>query len=186
MDGNADEELVEMFRDSGETRHFDELVARHIKKVRQMIYPMVLNDADADELTQEVFLRVVRHLDSFNAKSSFRTWLHRIVMNTTYSFLKKVGKAKVEIRSEVPELVAREGCPVDAVAANELDRDITLALSSLKPTLRAALTLVSIHGMTPSEAAQTEGCVVATMYWRVHEARRLLKEQLRRGVHDIG
>ena len=85
----------------------------------------------------------------------------------------------------VPEVVTRDGCPVDAAAASELDRDITEALKSLNPTLRAAVTLVSIHGMSPKEAAEVEGCVVATMYWRVHEARRLLKETLGEGVLNV-
>jgi RNA polymerase sigma-70 factor (ECF subfamily) len=61
--------------------------------VRSMLYQMVLNDADADDLTQEVFLRVVRGLGQFDGRARFPTWLYRIVMNTARTFLGKKGKS---------------------------------------------------------------------------------------------
>jgi len=58
----TDEELVAAYRNSGQRPVLDELVRRHVGKVRAMIYPMVLNSSGADDLTQEVFLRAVRGL----------------------------------------------------------------------------------------------------------------------------
>jgi len=75
MDSVTDEHLLGKYAESGELRYFDLLVRRHIGKVRAMIYPMVLNDADADELTQEVFLRVVGSIQGFKGQSAFSTWL---------------------------------------------------------------------------------------------------------------
>jgi RNA polymerase sigma-70 factor (ECF subfamily) len=89
MESAADEHLVRQYVESGELRLFDTLVRRHIAKVRAMIYPMVLNDADADELTQEVFCRVIDGIHSFNHRAAFATWLPRITMNTTCNFLKR-------------------------------------------------------------------------------------------------
>jgi RNA polymerase sigma-70 factor (ECF subfamily) len=62
--------------------------------------------------------------------------------------------------------------------ARELDADIEAALASLPVTLRAAIVLTAIHGMDGREAARIEGCAAATMYWRVHKARKMLKRQL--------
>jgi hypothetical protein len=67
----ADEQLVKQYVESGEMRHFDELVNRYVRKVRAMIYPIVLHDADADGLTQEVFLRVSNGLSRFRGEGSY-------------------------------------------------------------------------------------------------------------------
>ena len=79
-----DEQLVGDFLKTGEMRHFNELVGRHIRRVRAMIYPMVLNDADADELTQDVFLRVTDNISRFEGRAQFSTWLYRIFTKPTW------------------------------------------------------------------------------------------------------
>ena len=84
----SDEELVDDFQQTGEMRNLDELVHRHIGKVKAMIYPMVLNQADADEITQDVFIRMANGVTGFQNKAMFSTWLYRIAMNTTHSFLR--------------------------------------------------------------------------------------------------
>ncbi|MEI7879897.1 MAG: sigma factor [bacterium] len=81
MDDIADEQLLDKYAELGELRYFDALTRRHVGKVRAMIYPMVLNDADADELTQDVFMRVVRNIHGFDRRAAFSTWLHQIAMN---------------------------------------------------------------------------------------------------------
>jgi len=174
-----DEQLVDCFRTTEKMEHFDELVRRHIAKVRSMTYAMVLNDADADELTQEVFMRVVRSIQRFKRKARFSTWLHRITMNTTYGFLKKRGRSPLAQVVELPDQPDPIGDPSDAVARNETESRVNEALASLSPPLRAAITLTAIQGMSPADAARAEGCLTATMYWRIHEARRLMRAKLR-------
>ena len=178
MDEIRDEQLVDYFRESGEIRHFNELVIRHIGKVRAMIYPMVLNNADADELTQEVFLRVVKGISEFRGKSRFSSWLYRITINTVYSFLRKRSNRPAEHYAEPPEQPNDSSDPADTLMSGETDAGITNALASLSPILRSAITLTALHGMSVREAARAEDCLTATMYWRVHEARRILKKKL--------
>ena len=74
MDEICDEVLVEKLRETGELRYFDQLVSRHIGKVRRMIYPIVLNHADADDLTQETFVRVMRHIGAKPPPSTGKCW----------------------------------------------------------------------------------------------------------------
>ena len=179
MESLADEHLVRQYVESGELRLFDTLVRRHIGKVRAMIYPMVLNDADADELTQEVFCRVIDGIHSFNHRSAFATWLHRITMNTTCNFLKRRTRNPVEHREAPPDLsVARHSHPDETVMSREADAQLTAALAELSPPLRAAIVLTTVHGMSVREAAHAEGCLAATLYWRVHQARKLLRASL--------
>ena len=180
MDDRGDEQLVRLFRESGEMRHFDELVERHVGKVRAMIYPMVFNDADADDLTQEVFLRVVSHIDRFRHEARFSTWLYRIALNTTHSFLRSKARNRVDAREELPDHPDGAPQPDHAAAAGETGRALEKAMAGLAPRLRSALVLTVIQGMGVHEAAKVEGCLTATMYWRVHEARRLLRTSMER------
>lgn len=174
----SDEQLVAEFQQTGERACLETLIGKHIGKVRAMIYPMVLNDADADDLTQEVFSRVVHALGGFRNTARFSTWLYRIVMNTTTDFLRKKQRMPITTEKDLPTLVDQGALPSDQLTGRETDIQITEALASLSPCLRAAITLTAIHGLEPAEAARIEGCAIATLYWRVHQARRLLRKKL--------
>ena len=179
MDNVGDEQLLEKYKESGELRYFDALTRRHIGKVRSMIYPMVLNDADADELTQEVFLRVVGSIQRFKGQSAFSTWLYRIAMNTTHNFLKRRIRNPVEHRQNPPDSPGgKNWSPTETIMGMESDARVTKALEALSPPLRAAIVLTAIQGMSLKEAAKAEHCLMATLYWRVHQARKLLRKQL--------
>lgn len=182
MDQLPDEHLLERYAESGELRFFDALTRRHIGKVRAMIYPMVLNDADADELTQEVFLRVIGGIEGFRRGAAFSTWLHRITMNTANSFLARKSRNPVETRECPPDPPAALAWnPASAVMAAENGSRVGDALKVLSPRLRAAIVLTAIHGFSLKEAADAERCLVATMYWRVHQARKELRQILDEG-----
>jgi RNA polymerase sigma-70 factor (ECF subfamily) len=175
----ADEQLVKQYVESGEMRHFDELVNRYVRKVRAMIYPIVLHDADADDLTQEVFLRVSNGLSRFRGEAQFSTWLYRIAMNTTHGFLRRKSRNPVATYEDPPE-VEDAMAPDRLAMAGESAVLVDRAMARLSPGLRTAITLVVLNGMSVSEAAHAEGCLTATMYWRIHEARRILKKELER------
>jgi RNA polymerase sigma-70 factor (ECF subfamily) len=183
MDTIADEQLLDKYVESGELRYFDALTRRHVGKVRAMIYPMVLNDADADELTQEVFLRVVGSIQGFRGRSAFSTWLYRIAMNTTHNFLKRRSRNPVEHHETPPDHPGdKSWSPTETIMGSESDTRVTKALETLSPSLRAAMVLTAIHGLSIKEAAKAENCLMATMYWRVHHARKVLKNLLSGGA----
>ncbi len=83
----TDSELVLAIQRDGAGCVAEELMRRHLPTVRGMMYQMALNHADADDLTQEVFIRAWRGLAKFHGGASFSTWLHRIAMNCAMSFL---------------------------------------------------------------------------------------------------
>jgi RNA polymerase sigma-70 factor (ECF subfamily) len=174
----TDQELVTRFQQTGEVRHMDELVRRHIAKVRAIVFPMVLNDTDADDVTQEAFLNAVRNIGSFRGQSEFSTWLHRVALNAAYSFLRRRKRRREEKQDDFGERVDPSAGPDRRVMGLELGVQIEKALGALPASLRAAITLTAIHGMSVKEAARTEGCLTATMYWRVFEARRILGGKL--------
>lgn len=176
--------MIAEFKRSGQIGHFDELVRRHIGSVRAMIYPMVLNDADADDLTQDVFLRAARGISGFKGKSEFSTWLYRIAVNTTRTFLRRRARRSVEVDIEPPEMVDHGSRPDRKFSAKESMDRVGAAMAALPPDLRAAITLMAIQGMSAKEAARVSDCLTATMYWRVHEARKRLKTLLEVEDHE--
>ena len=175
----SDEQLVVCYRDAGQADALDELVARHLPKVHAVILAMVLNRSTADELTQEVFLKVVRGLAGFRGKSRFATWLYRVTMNTVYGFLAQQKRSPVVFTGQLPVRFDRSnGRPECAAMRAELDAAIAAALRDLAPTLRAAIVLTAMQGLNVRTAAQVEGCSIGTMYWRIYEARRFLHRRL--------
>jgi RNA polymerase sigma-70 factor (ECF subfamily) len=175
----TDQELLAAYREGGHPRPISELFVRHLGKVRGMMYQMTLNHADADDLTQEVFIRASRGLPNFNSRSEFATWLHRIAMNCAKSFLMRRSRRSAECLDALPEPAAPCGDRPDLqAAAGEVDERIRSALAQLTPKLRAAIVLTVLQEKPMTEAARIEGCAVATLYWRVHEARRQLKRFL--------
>ncbi len=178
MGETSDAQLLDRFTETGEISHFNELVTRHIGKVRAIIYPMVLNNTDTDDLTQEVFLKVLDSLAKFQQKAQFTTWLYRIAMNAAKDFLRKNKRNPVDYPGDLPDEMDSAVCPAGAMMAREFDFDVGKALAALSPSLRSAIVLTAIQGMNVQEAAQMENCLTATMYWRLHKARKILESRL--------
>ena len=161
----------------------DELMERHLAKVRSVVFRMVLDEAVADDLTQDVFLKVFRNLDSFRGESQFATWLYRVALNVAHDFLRSAGRLRVEYHAEfhgeLPQPESRDAKPEQAVLRSELLGEIERALSGLSPALRAAMVLTVLEQLSPAEAATIEDCTVDTMYSRIHAARKQLKQSLK-------
>jgi RNA polymerase sigma-70 factor (ECF subfamily) len=177
----SDEEIIACYRVSGQHELLEELADRYLGKVRAMIYPMVLDRAWADDLTQEVFLRAFRGLAGFNGRAQFSTWLYRVTMNTVHSFLARRRRSPVAYCAEVPDCAESSAAPPEsAVMQAELECAVESSLRGLPPKLRAAIVLTTLEKIEVGEAARIEGCSRATMYWRIHEARKRLKGRLER------
>jgi RNA polymerase sigma-70 factor (ECF subfamily) len=175
----TDEQLVREIQAGRAGGLPDELVRRHIGRIRALVRQMTLNEADADDLTQEVFIKAFQGLAGFEGRSRFATWLTTIALNTARSFLTRRAKAPVrtgDVESPGDRLAASD----DTVLFRELDAEIEAALAALSPPLRAAFVLTTLHDTGIAEVARIEGCSIATVYWRVHEARKILKARLRR------
>ena len=176
---DSDQHLIDQFRATGQIDLLEEVLQRQLRPIRDMVFQMVLNHDAADDVTQDIFLRVVRGIDRFEGRSEFSTWLFRIAMNTVHSYLKNRGLSRVEFCNELPaESTVSRLAPDGPVLQAELSSEIQAALARLSPQLRAAIVLVCLQGHTAAEAANIEDCSTDTMYWRVHEARRQLKELL--------
>ncbi|MHB8452859.1 MAG: RNA polymerase sigma factor SigE [Mycobacteriales bacterium] len=159
---------------------WEDIVRDHSARVYRLAYRLTGNAFDAEDLTQEVFLRVFRSLSSYTP-GTFEGWLHRI---TTNLFLDGVRR-KQRIRFEaLPEdgarLAARDPSPEAILADATLDGDIAAALAALPPDFRAPVVLCDIEQMSYEEVAATLGVKIGTVRSRIHRGRT----QLRRALAD--
>ena len=161
---------------------YAELARRYDRRVYRLVYGMVRNHSDADDLTQEVFLTAYRAIGGFNGASGFYTWIYRIAVNRSLNFLKKRGQEKG--RAPLDENadygpVLGAGSPERASALGELENFVRDAVAALPAHFRAAFLLVADQGLSHAEAAAVLGCRENTVSWRMHRARKILRERLK-------
>ena len=160
------------------TPTWDQVVARHSTRVHRHAMRLTGNRADADDLTQEVFLRVFRSLDTY-VPGTFEGWLHRI---TTNLFLDQVRR-RARMRLD-PAGDSLEGSVAPAPAAHDLaleemfDNDVENALSALPPDFRAAVLLADVDGLSYEEVADVLGLKLGTVRSRIHRGRSKLRRAL--------
>lgn len=170
------QDIVARFIRERSPEAFAGVVDAHAEPLRRTIFKITLNAHDADDVVQEAFITAYNKIESFKGTAKFSTWLCRVAINIAYSRQRKLRPET----SWAPEHDAlREASPPDAaMSGEEKHRDISAAIAGLPDKLRAALTLVVVEEMDMDEAAYALGCPKATVYWRVHKARKILKVKL--------
>jgi len=166
---------------------WDQIVREHSARVYRLAYRLTGNRQDAEDLTQETFLRVFRSLSSYTP-GTFEGWLHRI---TTNLFLDQARRRR-RIRMEaMGEDAARVPSPDDHSRPERgfehanLDHDVQRALDALRPEYRAAVVLCDIEGLSYEEIAVTLGVKLGTVRSRIHRARAQLREALEHRRADV-
>ncbi len=158
---------------------WDEVVRTHSARVYRLAYRLTGNPHDAEDLTQDVFVRVFRSLSSYTP-GTFEGWLHRI---TTNLFLDRVRR-KQRIRFDgladdaAERLPGREPGPAQVYDDTHFDDDVQRALDALSPDFRAAVVLCDIEGLSYEEIAATLGIKLGTVRSRIHRGRSQLRVAL--------
>ncbi|ANC30900.1 RNA polymerase sigma factor SigE [Isoptericola dokdonensis] len=159
---------------------WDEIVREHSARVYRLAYRLTGDRQDAEDLTQETFLRVFRSLSSYTP-GTFEGWLHRI---TTNLFLDQVRRKKRIRFEQMGEDAARvvsdddRSRPERGFEHGNLDHDVQAALDALRPEYRAAVVLCDIEGLSYEEIAVTLGVKIGTVRSRIHRARAQLRDAL--------
>jgi RNA polymerase sigma-70 factor, ECF subfamily len=156
------------------------LYERHFGKVARLVHAVGINDGEADDLCQEIFLIVYRHLGSFRGESRLSTWIHRLSAREAIRHAKRrrVKRALLDMwkRALAPSL------PRDWAENAAARRQYMMQLlNRLAPERRMALVLFEIEGRPVQEIAQLCGCAVNTVWTRIHRARAQLEEMAREG-----
>ena len=158
---------------------WEEIVREHSARVYRLAYRLTGNTHDAEDLTQEVFVRVFRSLSGYTP-GTFEGWLHRITTNLFLDMARRRQRIRFEGLGE--ETAARLGdsgpSPAEAFDDRHLDSDIQAALKALAPEYRAAVILCDIEGLSYEEIADTLGIKLGTVRSRIHRGRAQLRAAL--------
>ena len=158
---------------------WDDVVRTHGPRVYRLAYRLTGNAHDAEDLTQDVFVRVFRSLSSYTP-GTFEGWLHRITTNLFLDSMRRKARIRFEALSDdAPErLAGREPTPAQAYDDTHWDDDVQRALDSLAPEFRAAVVLCDIEGLSYEEIADVLGIKLGTVRSRIHRGRSHLREAL--------
>jgi RNA polymerase sigma-70 factor (ECF subfamily) len=186
----TDKELVGAAR-AGDAQAFGLLVRRHQRRVYRLAVHLLKSGAEAEDVTQETFVRAYGALDRFDGRSEPFTWIYRICVNLSLNALRarKTRKATPPDDPRIEALLIDThpsgASPARSSSDRELGRALVEGIDKLSDTLRTTLVLVCIDGLSHADAGEVLGCPEGTVAWRVHEARRKLRGMLaERGFED--
>jgi len=173
---------------TGDREAFGRLVRRHQRRVYAAALHILGNHSDADDATQEAFVRAYRGLASFDGRSDFFTWLYRITVNTALNALRG-GKRGAALAQRGGVEAAHVGGRPEALGQANADpaqksqqsgevQRVLAAIAELSPSLRVTIVLATIEELPHKQIAEILEIPEGTVAWRVNEARRLLRLRL--------
>jgi RNA polymerase sigma-70 factor, ECF subfamily len=189
MTAPTDWELVDRAK-NGDAGAFGEIVLRYQARIHRLAMHLVRNTAEAEDVAQETFIRAYRALPRFDGRSEPYTWLYRIAVNLSLNALRSRKARRTTNQADDPRLealVIETPSPVDVpsdAAQRQLYAALAQGIDQLSDTLRTTLVLVCVDGRSHEEASAILGAPEGTIAWRVHEARRKLREYMAKRGFD--
>ncbi|MGB0334523.1 MAG: sigma-70 family RNA polymerase sigma factor [Opitutales bacterium] len=172
---------------AGHVGAFDQLVQKYREHIFSVIYNMTSNREDASDLTQETFIKAFQAIGRFKGNSSFFTWIYRIAINTTMTFLKKrnrrrfISYEKIDeevSNTEIFERLTAKTRSEKGVLMSELQEKLNDALQKLSPKHRTVVILHEIEGLEHAQIAEITKTSVGTVRSRLHYAKQQLQSYL--------
>ena len=155
-----------------------ELVRDHSAQVYRLAYRLTGNRHDAEDLTQDVFVRVFKSIHNFQP-GTLEGWLHRITTNLFLDSARRRQRIRMDALSSAPEhLWGQDRSPEELHTEGALDADVANALAALKPEQRVAVVLCDIEGMSYEEISQVLGIKLGTVRSRIARGRAQLRDAL--------
>ena len=190
--GKEDRELVERAKNGDQTA-FRELFERYGKRVLAVVYGVLKNHEQAQEVTQDAFIKAYRNLHLFHHGSSFYTWLYRIAVNTAIDAKRKKGRATevaydeqldVEQGSGYDALTTRSVLADEELESKDLEKYLQGCLEKIPEPQRLAVILKDVEELSYQEIAEVMQCSIGTVMSRIHYGRKRLKEIISRGENE--
>ena len=181
-----DSQWVELAK-IGDTAAFNKLVNLYHSRIYTLTYQMTSNREDAEDLTQEIFVKAFEALPRFKGRSSFYTWLYRIGINKTINYRKKRNRNRplsldameqeVKQDESYHDLSSKDS-PLRNLSLSELQLKLNEAMQRLSEKQRTVVVMHDMQGMPHDEIAKVVGVSVGTIRSRLFYARRQLQADL--------
>lgn len=175
MTNDPEHSLIERIL-AGEQRLYAELVDKYKSYAYTIAQKILQNKPEAEEATQDAFIKAYQHLTGFNRQSKFSTWLYRIVFNTAISYKRKnrhqfqsIENTFIEYRQEAEGMLER----------NDKKKFLSHAMAKLNEADRTALTLFYLEEFSLEEIAEITSMQANTVKVRIHRARQRLADELK-------
>ncbi|MDP3276021.1 MAG: sigma-70 family RNA polymerase sigma factor [Deltaproteobacteria bacterium] len=175
-----DETLLERAR-NGDRAAFGALVQAHYPRVRRLALHLTRSQGEADDVAQETFVRAWRAIERFDGRAELYTWLYRICVNVSLNLKRSRRREELtgdDPRLEKPSESSPAADPATMAMQSQAYATLSSALNALSESLRVTLVMACVESVPYAEIAQTLGCSEGTVAWRVHEARRKLRDAL--------
>ena len=172
----TDFQIVEQIQ-TGNDAAFDELMNRYKRPVVSFCYRMLGDAGDADDVAQDVFVRVYQHVDRYQPRTKFSTWLFALAHNAALDRLRWRKRHPTESLESAPEAAASTTA-VDQAHVNEVGEHIAAAVAALPADQRTAVVLAEYHGMSYAEIAAIMHCSEKSVESRLYRAKQALRERL--------
>jgi RNA polymerase sigma-70 factor, ECF subfamily len=172
---------------AGDGRAFEELVRRYRRRIFALALHLSGSESDADDITQDVFLRAYHSLAQFEGRSEFFTWVYRLAVNRSLDARRaRVRRSESSIEDDDPRLeravaVDAGGNPRRAAELRQTYARVLQALDALPADMRTTIVLVALQGLSSSEAAIVQKCPRGTIAWRMHQGRARILAALEDG-----
>lgn len=171
----------------GDTQLYHELIRPHERSVYKMALSYMKNEADAEDVAQEAFIRAFRNLATFRAEAKFSTWLIRITINEARSRLRRQATVRMDSLDALPDeegsvspalLLDWREIPSETVERNEIRKLLQDAVEGLPEIYREVFLLRDIEGLNVNETAGALNISIPSVKVRLHRARMMLQKQL--------
>lgn len=171
----------------GDNTAFDLLVRKYQHRVAKLVGRFVRDHAEAEDVTQEAFIKAYRALRGFRGDSAFYTWLYRIAVNTAKNYLESRGRRPMSLDLELEGLETLDGSeslreqatPERQLLTGEIATTIQRVLDLLPADLRMAITLREVEGLSYEEIAEIMDCPIGTVRSRIFRAREAVDKELK-------
>lgn len=171
---------------AGDTQAFEALVRRYRKRIYALALHISGSRTEADDITQDVFLRAYRALSGFEGRSQFFTWVYRMTVNRALNARRDAGRRSareasddaLDPRVELAVAIDARGNPAREAELRQTYGRLLRALDALPAEMRTTVILVALQGMSHGEVAVVQKVTEGTIAWRMHEARRRLHEAM--------
>jgi RNA polymerase sigma-70 factor (ECF subfamily) len=191
---SQDRDLVDRAR-QGDMAAFGELVRKHQPRIFRLAAHMLRDRSEAEDVAQETFIRAYQALARFDGRSEPYTWFYRIAVNLSLNHIRSRKSSRMvqhdernDVRMQAFLVERRPSALADPpgdASRKELYGVLCEAIDALSDTLRTTLILVCVDGLSHEEAASVLGAPEGTIAWRVHEARRKMREFLLERGFDL-
>jgi len=176
---DTDIALMELIK-RGDDKAFELLLSRHQRSVYNLACRFLNDGAEAEDITQEAFIRVLKAAGTYRPEAKFTTWLYTIVKNLCFNALRKNRSVYIVSAEEeiLPELPAHNDDPSEIIDRKRLKSRVVSAVNALPENMRIAVILHKFHGLQYNEIADILDCSVNAIKLRVHRAKTVLANSL--------